>query len=519
MIAPNMLTQLKTCSNRGVPLVGIVAADQGATTRKVLALFGDRPKLVWDGARGLVGENALGQAAVEELGFGPASPDEMGPPRPEPDDPTKVFPALLGLPPKAVVVVLNAHLIIRSDYPGYQKVIQAIWNLRDPFKDNGRMLLMLGPILEFPPELNQDVIVLEDPRPTREEVAALVEEQHAEAIKRGGKLPDLTPEVKDEATRAALGFPLFLTEQIVAVSIEPKSPGGINLPTLWLRKKAEIKKLQGTTVHEEGTFATVGGHEEAKHSVRQTFGGRRKPEACIMFDELEKGTAGHGTDSSGTTGKSVGTILKVLQDWGVIGYMFTGVARSGKSALAKAIALEFGIPVIGINLEQMESKYVGETNIHLMAALNTARAIGNGKLLAIAVTNSVKALPGELVGRFDLGTYFFDLATEVEHEIILDIYSRKYEMPPVGHGDMPNLKGWTGNDIRRWYEKAFHDNIPLAEAARSIIPYGIANRKLIESQRAEAHGVYLSSSYPGVYQRKQEAPEAPGRSYDMREEG
>jgi hypothetical protein len=61
------------------------------------------------------------------------------------------------MPKESILFMSNLHRYLDP------QVIQAVWNLRDPFKSNTRMLVILCPSMTLPPELTQDVLVLDEP--------------------------------------------------------------------------------------------------------------------------------------------------------------------------------------------------------------------------------------------------------------------------------------------------------------------------------------------------------------------
>ena len=100
--------------------------------------------------------------------------------------------------------------------------------------------------------------------------------------------------------------------------------------------------------------------------------------------------------------------------------------------------------------------------------------------------------------RFKLGTFFFDVPTAEERAAIWDIYRAKYEIP--ASDPTPGDLGWTGREIRECSYKAYRFGIPLAEAARYVVPVTISSREQIEGLRQSANGKYLSASTEGLYQ-------------------
>ena len=71
-----------------------------------------------------------------------------------------------------VLLYSNAHRFWND--PG---VMQGIWDLRDPFKSTGRMLVLLAsPGAALPQELGQDVLILDEPLPSTSHLEQIVRE-------------------------------------------------------------------------------------------------------------------------------------------------------------------------------------------------------------------------------------------------------------------------------------------------------------------------------------------------------
>jgi SpoVK/Ycf46/Vps4 family AAA+-type ATPase len=121
-----------------------------------------------------------------------------------------------------------------------------------------------------------------------------------------------------------------------------------------------------------------------------------------------------------------GTILTYMQDREADGIVLTGPPGAAKSAVAKATGNTAGIPTIAFDLAAMESSMVGASTDRLRTALKIIDAVSQGRMLFIGTCNSIASLPPELRRRFTLGTFFFDLPTAEEREVIWQIYFRLY---------------------------------------------------------------------------------------------
>jgi len=94
-------------------------------------------------------------------------------------------------------------------------VVQGIWNLRDVFKAGGQMLVLVTPPgATIPVELQNDVMVIDEPLPSMDDlgrlVAATFESANVEA-------PDDT--TVSRAVDALVGLAAFPAEQVLAMSL------------------------------------------------------------------------------------------------------------------------------------------------------------------------------------------------------------------------------------------------------------------------------------------------------------
>lgn len=159
---------------------------------------------------------------------------------------------------------------------------------------------------------------------------------------------------------------------------------------------------------------------------------------CVLWiDEIEKGLAGSGTDSTGVTTRLVGQFLYWLQE-------------------------------------------------------------SSGRVFVVATANEVRALPQELLrsGRFD-DMFFVDLPDEREREEIIGIYLTKYlKVPPLAGliSELASLsEGFAGSDIQAavaeiGYEavRVGDENVPehfFGDAFRNVVPLARSAPERIEEIR------------------------------------
>ena len=269
---------------------------------------------------------------------------------------------------------------------------------------------------------------------------------------------------------------------------------------------AETRNLLGSgglSVWRGGeTFDDLGGLSNVKSFLHAVLAGVDPPRVIVFIDEIEKAFAGNGTDLSGVKTEMTGTILTYMQDREADGMVLTGPPGAAKSAVAKATGNTAGIPTIAFDLAAMESSLVGASTDRLRTALKIIDAVSQGRMLFIATCNSIASLPPELRQRFTLGTFFFDLPTEEEREIIWQIYFKKYGVT----GELPNDEGWTGAEIKECCRKAHRLSMTLTQAAKYIVPVSRSAAEQVKALRQMASGKFISASTPGVYQYQENTP-------------
>lgn len=488
------IDQFRAARRASTPIIGISTPDPASTIKLIQGCFLKEPPalLQWDIVRGVSAINEAGKALIDQLGLEPSTTtnpvDFLGRAKDE-------------LPAKTILFMHNAHRVLAE-----QGVSQAIWNVRDAFKADKRTVVLLSPGLKLPVELQQDVVLIDEPLPTNEQIGEIVRE----AFKSGGlEAPDESTVTK--AVDALCGLAAFPAEQAACMSI---SPEGLNLEDLWERKRKIIEGTPGLSVWRGGeTFEAIGGCENAKSFMTQILAGVDPPRAIVFMDEIEKQLAGNGTDTSGVTTELVGQLLTFMQDKEATGVILIGPPGAAKSAIAKATGNSGGIPTIQFDVGASKGSLVGESGANMRQALKVIESVSQGRALFIATCNSIGVLPPELRRRFRFGTFFFDLPTQTEREQIWKIYCKK---SGIG-GECPEDEGWTGAEIRQCVDIARRLKCKLIEAAAYIVPVARSAAEQIERLRVQASGKFISASAPGVYRYEKAAAAPAGRSIGMEE--
>jgi hypothetical protein len=173
--------------------------------------------------------------------------------------------------------------------------------------------------------------------------------------------------------------------------------------------------------------------------------------------------------------------------------------------IAKATGSTFKKPTVSFDVGAMKGSLVGESNANIRMALKVITAIAQGRVLVIATCNSFGSLSPEFRRRFKDATFMFDLPTKDEGQAMWELYVAKYKIKPK-LADIPDSVGWTGAEIKQCCNLAWRFHCSLTDAAAYIVPVCRSGAEQIERLREQAHGRFISASYPGVYQKHHEEP-------------
>lgn len=488
-----MLEQFNAARRSGVPLLAIRTADQNATVDQIAMADAseskEMPLLRWDAAAGITGVNKAGEAAAKRLDV---------------DNSIGFVEAMViaqTLPRLSVLFVHNAQRQLHAQEPSaVAQHVQAVANLRDTFKADFRMLVLLGPEFVAPAELKHDVMVIAYELPSVEQLGELARELYAAAASKAPAMPQkLDAATVAQAASATSGQSMFAAEQVISVSLSER---GLDVPALREHTRVSIEQTPGLTVYRGAeTFDDLRGLASVKARMRQHVAAKKPVGVVVWIDEGADVFSNVEQDTSGVKTDQQRALLVEMEqnDWR--GMIFVGVPGSGKSAVARAFGNEAGVDNIMVDFGGMESKYVGESEAHLRHAISVIKARGEGNAFFVLTCNSLRGIRPQFQRRFRRGVFFFDLPTKEERQAIWTLYIAKYGL---GAQRLPDDDGWTGAEIRECCESAWDLGTTLAAAAKYVVPVSRSRAPEIEAMRREAHGRFLDASKEGTYSYEEE---------------
>lgn len=481
----SMINLFERARRVGVPIVTVGTADQAATIEVLRDLDDTRglPMMQWDAARGITPLNDKGKDALAKAKVLPS--DTIGF--------VEAMLAATMLPRASVLFAHNAHRQLQSQEPlATASAVQAVANLRDLFKMDFRMLVLMGPHVGVPSELEHDVVVLHHDLPEPPALEALVTELHASA-----KVKAPAKDVMVKAVDAVSGLSTFAAEQVASMAL---TDAGLDLDALWERKRVTIEQAKGLKVWRGGErFEDLVGLDAIKAHLRNRLNARTPIGCVVWLDEIDKALANVEHDTSGVRMDQLRTLLMEMENNEWRGLIGVGVAGAGKSAIAKAFGNEAGVPTIALDLGDMESKFVGDSEANLRQAMSIIKAVGRGNAYLIATSNAATVMRPELQRRFTDGLWMFDLMTAEERAATWAAYVKRYQLEKKQAASLPEDDGWTGAEIRNCVRYAWDTRCTLLEAARFIVPMARSRADEIEKLRSYAHGRFLDASKPGPY--------------------
>jgi len=401
---------------------------------------------------------------------------------------------------KAVWFLRNYHFWLNEP-----PVIQALQNNLPVYKTKGITLVIISADVRLPLELEREVVVLDFPLPSREELKTIL----GGLVESTGVEPEDTEAVLD----AAQGLTWEEAENALALAlVRQKKFDPHTICTLKAQMVEKSAALQFSQFTE--TFATLGGLENLKEWTLNRFRNRRPG---LPFR----------------------------------GILLLGVPGTGKSHFAKALGNEVGWPVLSLDMSRVFGSLVGESEAKMREALKvvdamapcvlfideiekglagvggsstdggTTQRVGGtfltwlndhtSQVFVIATCNDYSKIPPEYtrMGRWD-AIFFVDNPGVREQLDILDIYLKQFLGKTLGtlmaesdgRVKIPDLDGYSGAEIRQVAIEAAYNGGDLEAAARFVIPISKSQKQQMDALREWARARTIPASKPAVEEVK-----------------
>jgi SpoVK/Ycf46/Vps4 family AAA+-type ATPase len=353
-----------------------------------------------------------------------------------------------GSPDEAALFVLrDLHSTLKNaSSEKSAPVIREIKTLTKELKHSRKTLILTSPILEVPPELAEEITVIDVPLPDIREIAHLISQS---------VVPDqlrVTGLAREQLIKACQGLSRTKIQRVLAKALAAKQE--VNEADILGVLEEKKQAIRQTGILEfmatQSTLRSVGGLENLKQWVRMR--------QDVFTEEARR----YGIPNPK-------------------GIFLVGIQGTGKSLSAKTIAYEWRLPLLRLDTGRLFGGLVGESESRVRQMIQLAEAIapcvlwideidkafGNmtsdsdgdsgtsrrvfGSLITwmqektspvfiVATANNVRILPAELLrkGRFD-ELFFLNLPTEAERQDIFRVHLHRLRPSRMREFNLPLL--------------------------------------------------------------------------------
>ena len=340
-------------------------------------------------------------------------------------------------------------------------------------KNSYKTLILVSPTLRLPMELEKEVCVVDFDLPGREEIGELLDNTIAQMNKSANLNISLAPPAKESIVHAALGLTINEAENVFAKTLV--KTGGLSekdVPII-LSEKEQIIRKSGMLEYYRATeqFDTVGGMEQLKDWLR-------KRSSAFTDDARKFGLpAPKGVLLIGVQGCGKSLCAKALaSQWRVpllrldLGRVFSSLVGSSEENVRGAIRVAESVAPAILWVDEIEKAFAGTQSSSFSDAGTTSRVFGTfitwlqektSPVFVMATANNISQLPPELLrkGRFD-DIFFVDLPDRAERAEIFKIHIAKRGRNPESF-DLKKLAeasdGFSGAEIEEAVVAALFD--------------------------------------------------------------
>ncbi len=488
--APKFVQELDTLVRARYPLIHIVSAEEQRLDALLAELAQSHGKALWSWS--------------VTKGLRPAGPHGGHAPF-EAEATREPLDALA-----AAAKVADPALVVLKDFHPYlddPKVVRALRELGQELKGRYTTAVLLSPVLSVPVELEKEMAVLDVPLPTFRDLAQLLKEI-VEVLRQDGRVTvDLRRDQAEQLVKAAMGLTLNEAENAFAKAVAAHQRLGAEDIAVMLEEKRQIIRKSGLLEYYpvDRSLAAVGGLDLLKAWLAQR--GRAFSEAARRFGLPEpKGLLLLGVQGCGKTL----TAKAIASQWSLpllkldMGRIFSGLIGSSEENLRRAIRVAEGAAPAVLWIDEIEKGLAGGQSgqsdggvaSRVFGALLTWLQEKTSPVFVVATANRIDALPPELLrkGRFD-ETFFVDLPSEPERREILEIHMRQRRRDPARF-DLVALaaltEGFSGAEIEQAVVAALYDAFgvggeltqeQLARAVRDTVPLAQTMREDVAALR------------------------------------
>lgn len=377
----------------------------------------------------------------------------------------------------AILEETDPAIWVLRDFHPFLKDIAVVRRLREvafALQRSQKTVLILGPVLKIPRELEKEITVVDFALPSAEEMDKLLGEIERSAGQNGQIAIDLNRRERDQLVRACLGLTSTEAANAIAKAIIEANGrlDGQAIEAVGAEKQQIIRKSGLLEYYAGGDrLEDVGGLATLKEWLRKRV--RAFSDSARAFGLPEpKGILLVGVQGCGKSlvAKSVANAWRLPLLRMDVGRLFDSLVGSSEENLRNAIRVAESVAPVVLWVDEIEKGFSGVDSSHISDAGTAARVFGSfitwlqekqSPVFVIATANAVHHLPPELVrkGRFD-EIFFVDLPDASERTDIWRIHLLKRNRNPDDF-DLNSLAmasdGLSGAEIEQAIIAALYD--------------------------------------------------------------
>ena len=426
----------------------------------------------------------------------------------------------------AIAKLTEPSLVVLEDFHPYladPAVVRSLRELGHALKSTYTTVVLVSPTLVIPPEIEKEVSVLDLPLPDYRDLVQLLKE--IVGVVRAGKSAsvELNRDEAEQLVKAALGLTLAEAENAFAKAIAADGRLSKDDVALVMEEKRQVIRKSGLLEYHsaDGRLADVGGVDLLKTWLVRR--GAAFSEAARRFGLPEpKGLLLLGVQGCG---KSL-TAKAIAAQWRLpllrldVGRIFSGLVGSSEENLRRAIRVAESVAPAVLWVDEIEKAIAGVQSSGFSDGGVTSRVFGalltwlqekTAPVFVVATANRIEALPPELLrkGRFD-EIFFIDLPSAAEREEIFRIHLARRRRDPRSF-DTSRLAalaaGFSGAEVEQAVLSGLYDafaegtelsQVHLERAVAESLPLSVTMREEIGGLRewARTRTRKASSSAP-----------------------
>jgi ATP-dependent 26S proteasome regulatory subunit len=466
------MEKFKDYLGAGYPIIWVHTQEEGRAVKDLLASAVDmdvdgkgsgKKCYWWDSATGFVEmDEKKGAKNVREM--------------PQPLDALKTFE---GMPEDTLLFLPDFHFYAHKGAP---VLIRKLKDMIQGLKENSKHIVITSAIINIPVEMEKDILLLDFPLPTVEELTAM-----ASALVKGNAEEFRSVKVNKDVMLPGKGLTMAEAESAVALSLRTHRKIAKNV--LEYEKLQSVRKSRLLEIYQPVAESELGGLDNLKKYIHN----RKKGFLDTTYPQLS-------------------------------GIILVGLPGAGKSLSAKVIASVLDVPLVRMDVGSLKGSLVGESERQMRSALSqidaispcvvwmdeAEKALGGvqssnrsdsgttanmfGYLLTwmqesksrkyvVATCNDIDDLlqisQGALLRRFD-DIWFVDLPSIEERRAILKIMNKRYDTD-IPEGKVGNMDNWTGAEIEKFCKASIYDGED--DAFANVKPIFLQNSEKLEKAR------------------------------------